>query len=504
MQNFYSNINFPSATYYATQVHTSPVHVQEAWLLSAAATLKKSLPPTSAKKSPHKSAKKIKELTPRQSGPRSQFSTALTAVNLFTENVESVVAEVVIEEVQVQESVVEIASMVDEIKSVVAEEIVSTVEEVKSVVDEVSPAQEEVESVQEEVEVVAPCGQQENVVESELVTVIPSVTSTDIIVESVVHVPTDESSQVEVEVEVLPVVESADATPLPLTRKRGKNSAVKSTVKKAVSSELSLPTEGLEVIVEVEEVSVAVVEKVVEVENVSVPNATAEQVQLEVQEQVQEIQVAAAVPTPRRTNRLKNSTPSVRAEDVGAKVTRSSMKITAQSGAVHSDICSSEPEIVQENPITAEVVVEVAEVQVEVEVASVAEVPTVPKGRGKRSNLVVSVGEVPSTLKRSRRGQPSDSDDALEIPVTEPSDPIISKEEVSECSAAVVPTPSRSAGRPTRSSKKAVQPVEICEAEEVQVPKKGRGRNAKNVLQAIELEVEEEEEEEALALLCDG
>ena len=525
-------------------MHTSPVQVQEAWLVSAAATLKKSLPPTSAKKSPFKSAKKIKELTPRQSGPRPQFSTALTAVNLFTEAAESVVAEVVIEEVQESvESDLEIMRVAEEITPAIQEEVVFAEKEVETVQEEVVFAEKEVETVQEEVvfakkevetvqeevvfaekevetvqeevetvsEVVAQCDQQDVpqqviVVESASVADIPS-TISDIITESSIQGPTAESLPIEVEVKILPAVEieSADSTPLPVTRKRGKNSAVKSTAKKAVSSALSLPAvEELEVIVE--EAPVAATEQVVEVE--IVPNdIPAEQVQVEVQ-------VIATAPTPRRTTRQKNATPIIRAEEVGIKVTRSSKKVAASTGAVLSDICSSETENVPENIVAIEIESEVPVVETQVEVAVVqieialAEVP-VAKGRGKRSNSIVTASavEIPSTLKRSRRGQPSESDDALEIPVTVPSDLIASAEKnVSECSAVALPTPSRSAGRPARSSKKVVQPVEICEVE-VPVPKgRGRGRG-KNVLQAIELEddvEDEEEEEEALALLCDG
>ena len=90
---------------------STPSKVQESWLLSAAATLQKSLPPTSGKKSPFKSAKKIRAPTPRQFRSK-EVTGACPSSSL------KAVCNEVVEEVAVVEEA-EVAVVVEEVEVVV-------------------------------------------------------------------------------------------------------------------------------------------------------------------------------------------------------------------------------------------------------------------------------------------------------------------------------------------------------------------------------------------------
>ena len=201
--------------------------MQESWLLSAAATLQKSLPPTSGKKSPFKSAKKIRAPTPRQSRskevadacPSSSLkavcndSASLPADVSQAEEVAVVVEEavVVVEEVAVvvKEAVVvveEVAEVVEEV-AVVVEEVAEVVEEVAKVVEEVAEVVEEAAMVVEEaavvVEEVAEVVEEVAVVVEEAVVVVQEI-EVEVVVEEVAVV--EEAAEVVIE-------KSSDPTP---------------------------------------------------------------------------------------------------------------------------------------------------------------------------------------------------------------------------------------------------------------------------------------------------
>ena len=150
-------------------------------MLSAAASLQKSLPPTSSKKSPFKSAKKIKVPTPRQSRSKEVSSTypdsllpavcdggASLPIDVPEQNVHTVedvdqmvntdivvveeVSEIAVKDVEVAVVVEEVAVVVEEV-AVMVEEVAVIVEEVAAEVEEVAVVVEEVADVVEEVAV---------------------------------------------------------------------------------------------------------------------------------------------------------------------------------------------------------------------------------------------------------------------------------------------------------------------------------------------------------------
>ena len=114
-------------------------------MLSAAATLQKSLPPTSGKKSPFKSAKKIRAPTPRQSRSKEVIAACPnSSLKAVCNDGASLPADV---------SQAEEVAVVDEEVAVVVEEAVVVVEEVAVVVEEVAVVVEEVAVVVEDAEV---------------------------------------------------------------------------------------------------------------------------------------------------------------------------------------------------------------------------------------------------------------------------------------------------------------------------------------------------------------
>ena len=165
-------------------------------MLSAAATLQKSLPPTSGKKSPFKSAKKIRAPTPRQSRSK-EVTGACPSSSL------KAVCNEVVEEVAVVEEA-EVAVVVEEVEVVV----VAVKAEVAVVVVEAEVAVE-AEVVAEEAEVVAV------VEEAEVAVVVEEVEVAVVAEEAEVEVVAEEAEVVAVVEEVAEVVveKSSDQTP---------------------------------------------------------------------------------------------------------------------------------------------------------------------------------------------------------------------------------------------------------------------------------------------------
>jgi hypothetical protein len=390
-------------------------------LLSAAATLQKSLPPTSGKKSPFKSAKKIRAPTPRQSRSKEVAdacpNSSLKAVCNDGASLPADVSQAEEVEVVVEEAVV------------VVEEVAVAVEEAVVVVEEVAVVVEEVAVVVEEVAVV----------------------------------------------EKAIVVEDAEVTAV---------------------EEVEVVVEEAKVAV-VEDAEVAVVEEVaVVVEEVAVVAAVIEEVAVVV-EKVAEVAIEkGSDPTPARSTRSKDHTPSISApsEDLTVKKTRSTRK-----GAALPPV--PEPSVA----VVAASTESVFDLENTAEKAAEPEMRTATKGRQKRGVAV----EIISTTKRSRRVQDAISAESSSV-VPDNIDFADQADEVREVAPAVAvdPTPIKSIGKVLRSSKKTPLVADVP-VEEVKVAGKGRGKGkaTKGVMQAIELEEAEEEEEEleeALALLCDG
>jgi hypothetical protein len=242
-------------------------------LLSAAATLQKSLPPTSGKKSPFKSAKKIRAPTPRQSRSKEVIGACPNS------SLKAVCNEVV-EKVGMVAEEAEVGVVAEEAEvGVVAEEVEVVVEEAVVVVEEVDVVVEEVEVVAEEAEVAV-------VIEGDVVVV--------------------------EEVEVVVVAEEAEVA--------------------ALVEEVAVVVEEVEVEVVAEEAEVAVVVEEFEVEVVAEEAEVAVVV-----EEVAEVAIEkSSDPTPARSTRSKVSTPSIPApsEDLTVKKTRSTRKGTALAPVV--------------------------------------------------------------------------------------------------------------------------------------------------------------------------
>ena len=473
---------------------STPPKVLESWLLSAAASLQKSLPPISAKKSPFKSAKKIKGLTPRQSKSKEvtrtcpNFSVSAVCdlvislpIDISREDV--LQAEDTVEEVEAAVVVVEEVAVEVEGASVKIEEAVALVEEAAVVMEKDVVVIDEVILVVEDAAVAVA----EDVVVIDEVTVVVEEVAVKV-EESVALVEEVKVEEIEVEVEEAIAQVEEDAV------------VVKKGV--VVIDEVTLVVE--EAVVFVEEVIVAVEEVAVEVEEVT---EMVEEVDVKVEEAVMVTKVMSekgAVPTPARSTRSKVSTPSIplQSEDLSVKKTRSTRKASAHA-PVPTPIAAAVA-VATESVFDLE---KVAESAAEGMITAEPEISTVTKGRQKRG----VTADVISTTKRARRGQASDPDNTMaESSSIVPNmiDFADQVEEVREDIPIVDPTPSRSTGKVLRSLKKTPLIPEVP-IEGEKVVRKGKGKATKGVKQAIELEEgdegeDEEEEEEALALLCDG
>jgi hypothetical protein len=460
-------------------------------MASAAASLKKSLPPTAAKKSPFKSAKKSKIPTPRQSRlslkPSEVFCTEDKASSVMSEDSVSCA-----EEVEVVEDAV-----VDTTSSAVEVVVLDTVTEDLSVAERIVP--EESAIIIEEV--------------SALVSVSLPVTASGTRIntpkravkakaaKSAVRVST--AQKVTVDVISCEVVESV----LPMEVSEVQLNVSESVVKETVCAQEIVSVECAPAVEEV--VSVECVPAVEEVVSVECAPAVEEVVSVECAPAVEEVvsvecvpavEIAVVDPTPARVTRSKISTPTAAVSVLLAVAAPRSSRRSCVTAAV----TKSEKVIVEQTeatfPVSFENEAPVSEQEAEVSLPEASAV----KGRGKRMSVAsTKPAEAPSAMKRSRRGQvevdtavalveSSNSKDISDLTAIEIVAPI-EEEPVS----VVKPTP-------LRSSRKAQPPVTVP-IEEIKSAPKAKGRLPRGVKQAIELEDEEEEEdEEALALLCDG
>jgi hypothetical protein len=496
-------------------------------MASAAASLKKSLPPTSAKKSPFKSAKKSKIPTPRQSRlslkPSEVFCTEDKASSVESEDsvssteevevvedaivdttssaVEVVVPDTVTEDLSVAERIVpeESAIIIEEVSALVSVSLPVTAsgtrintpkravkaKAAKSAV-RVSTAQKVTVDVisSEVVESVLPM----EVSEVQL-NVSESVVKETVCAQEIVSVECVPAVEEVVSVECVPAVEevaSVECVP---------------AVEEVVSVECAPAVEevvSVECVPAVEEVvSVECAPAVEEVVSVECAPAVEEVVSVEC---VPAVEIAVVDPTPARVTRSKISTPTAAVSVLLAVAAPRSSRRSCVTAAV----TKSEKVIVEQTEATFPVSFEnEAPVSEQEAVVSLPEASAV-KGRGKRMSVAsTKPAEAPSAMKRSRRGQvevdtavalveSSNSKDISDLTAIEIVAPI-EEEPVS----VVKPTP-------LRSSRKAQPPVTVP-IEEIKSAPKAKGRLPRGVKQAIELEDEEEEEdEEALALLCDG
>ena len=434
-------------------------------MASAAASLKKSLPPLSAKKSPFKSAKKAKVPTPRQSRLSIKPSEAVC-----TEEEPAMTSEE-----SASCAVINIAEQLVEVMDVAVDTTSSGVE---------------------------------------VVVVVPEAVAEDL---SVAQCVMPEESAIIIEEEAVPVPESV-ALPVPpcdvssSTPKRSvRSKAVKSAVKLASVQKVTVTAE-----VPVEEVvSVECVPAVEEVVSVECVPAVEEVVSVECVPAVEEVvsvqsvpvvEIALVVPTPARVTRSKISTPTVTVSAQGPAVVvaapRSSRRSCVATAATKSEMVVVE-QVEPTLPVSFENEENASEQAAEVSQPEASAV----KGRGKRMSVASTKPvEAPSAIKRSRRGQgieldsavvavteSSNSTDTTDVPAIEIASQNVSSEEPI---SVVKPTPARSSRK---------VPI-VVPVEEVKSAPRGRGRPPRGVKHAIELEdeEEEEEEEEALALLCDG
>ena len=494
---------------------STPPKVLESWLLSAAASLQKSLPPISAKKSPFKSAKKIKGLTPRQSKSKEvtrtcpNFSVSAVCdlvislpIDISREDV--LQAEDTVEEVEAAVVVVEEVAVEVEGASVKIEEAVALVEEAAVVMEKDVVVIDEVILVVEDAAVAVA----EDVVVIDEVTVVVEEVAVKV-EESVALVEEVKVEEIEVEVEEAIAQVEEDAVVV----KKGVVviDEVTLVVEEAVVFVEEVIVAVEEVAVEVEEVTEVVEEVAMKVEEVAVEveevTEMVEEVDVKVEEAVMVTKVMSekgAVPTPARSTRSKVSTPSIplQSEDLSVKKTRSTRKASAHA-PVPTPIAAAVA-VATESVFDLE---KVAESAAEGMITAEPEISTVTKGRQKRG----VTADVISTTKRARRGQASDPDNTMaESSSIVPNmiDFADQVEEVREDIPIVDPTPSRSTGKVLRSLKKTPLIPEVP-IEGEKVVRKGKGKATKGVKQAIELEEgdegeDEEEEEEALALLCDG
>jgi hypothetical protein len=459
-------------------------------MASAAASLKKSLPPTSAKKSPFKSAKKAKVPTPRQS-------------RLSLKPADSVSSECAVPETESEDSVpCAIVDIAEEVKDVALDTKSSVVEVVVS------------EAVTEDL-LVSECNEPEE---------------SAIIIEEVKADPLPVS---------LPVPPSGTRINTP--KRAVKARAAKSVVKVSIAQKVTVDIISAEVTESQVPVQVTVsesvaeetvcarvvatdvsvdclpdVEEMVSVECVSAVEASVECVpaveevaSVECVPAVEEVasvecapvvEIAVVDPTPARVTRSKISTPTVSAQGVLLAVAapRSSRRSCVTSAATKSEkVLVEQTEAIFSVSFENEVTVTEQEAEVSLPEASAV------KGRGKRMSVTsTKPAEAPSALKRSRRGQ-VELDSAV-VAVTESSNSTgVSDLPAIEIVATIEEDPVPLVKpTPARSSRKA-QPAVVVPVEEIKSAPKAKGKHPRGVKHAIELE-DEEEEEEALALLCDG
>ena len=504
---------------------TTPVKV-EAWLTSAAATLKKSLPLKSAHKSAQKSSNFKRQPTPRQSRlgqNKTPSKSDVTPVNLFQQESIDFAVTVPVAEI-VSDLVVEMnAEVVPEEQAavVVTETTASEIESVEEIAVIDSVMTSSAITTEEAIEVQEPTilAINEITVETEAVVV------NEVVPEVVVEV-------IETVVEVIKV-----ATPTPIRATRSRVAAVSNTHTASRSSSRIKNTVD---VTEIAAITLAMTEEVTE--EVAVAAAV---------EVVTIVSVPVTAPlsstTPSRSTRSRAATPAVLSV-VPTRSTRS------QATATPSKVVPQVDDVV-EVPVTVEavidVVVEVVEVSapeivlalpiIEVEVEAIT--PIIVLGKGKRSLSTNSqIAAIDVSAKRSRRSEKSEAvfradnlvPDMIVFACEEVPDMITFSDEVSipvpvvevvsvvaDVVCVAVPTPKKSSvkavqPRSTRkttelsSAKKATTAVAVCEvAVSVAVDEKkevrGRGRPSRAAVKAIEEKGEEEiEEEEALALLCDG
>ena len=513
---------------------TTPVKV-EAWLTSAAATLKKSLPLKSAHKSAQKSSNFKRQPTPRQSRlgqNKTPSKSDVTPVNLFQQESIDFAVTVPVAEI-VSDLVVEMnAEVVPEEQAavVVTETTASEIESVEEIAVIDSVMTSSAITTEEAIEVQEPTilAINEITVETEAVVV------NEVVPEVVVEV-------IETVVEVIKV-----ATPTPIRATRSRVAAVSNTHTASRSSSRIKNTVD---VTEIAAITLAMTEEVTE--EVAVAAAV---------EVVTIVSVPVTAPlsstTPSRSTRSRAATPAVLSV-VPTRSTRSQATATPSKVVPQVDdvvevpvtveavidvvvevVEVSAPEIVLALPI---IEVEVAPVVVEVEVEAIT--PIIVLGKGKRSLSTNSqIAAIDVSAKRSRRSEKSEAvfradnlvPDMIVFACEEVPDMITFSDEVSipvpvvevvsvvaDVVCVAVPTPKKSSvkavqPRSTRkttelsSAKKATTAVAVCEvAVSVAVDEKkevrGRGRPSRAAVKAIEEKGEEEiEEEEALALLCDG
>ena len=422
----------------------------ESWLASAAASLKKSLPPQSGKKTAPNSAKKIKVPTPRQSrmGSSTPSKSALSCVNLFndTSMIGNEVSNVIVSEAVVVEEDKKITVDDDFIKESQVETISVEEEKVISVEEE-----KVIEEEKEELFVAIRQEVKEIIVEE--AKEIESVTNTpvDVVTEEIILNKTESSlestetiseapleSMVEIEVEIVTnliqeaPLETKVATPARSTRSRvaAATSAVPIQSMTPVRVTRSRPPTPAPVL------------------------------------QVQEIVRTALSPVVVRSTRSR-ATPSKKVIDVSVKVAEVAI------AEISSDVTETIP-----NSVDIVAVTVVSEVFV-----------TTPIGRStsKRScSILATLSADVMVAKRSRREEKVEAvfipdeiiPDMIVFPSEEVPDMIVFHDIIAIETAEIVS-----------------ETVNVVE----EVKRRGRPSRAAKVV-----EVEVEEEEEALALLCDG
>jgi hypothetical protein len=508
-------------------------------MASAAASLKKSLPPTAAKKSPFKSAKKSKIPTPRQSRlslkPSEVFCTEDKASSVMSEDsvscaeevevvedavvdttssaVEVVVLDTVTEDLSVAERIVpeESAIIIEEVSALVSVSLPVTASGTRintpkrAVKAKAAKSAVRVSTAQKVTVDVISCEVVESVLPMEVsevqLNVSESVVKETVCAQEIVSVECVPAVEEVASVECAPAVEEVASVECAPAVEEVASVECAPAVEEVVSVECAPAVEevvSVECVPAVEEVvSVECAPAVEEVVSVECAPAVEEVVSVEC---VPAVEIAVVDPTPARVTRSKISTPTAAVSVLLAVAAPRSSRRSCVTAAV----TKSEKVIVEQTeatfPVSFENEAPVSEQEAEVSLPEASAV----KGRGKRMSVAsTKPAEAPSAMKRSRRGQvevdtavalveSSNSKDISDLTAIEIVAPI-EEEPVS----VVKPTP-------LRSSRKAQPPVTVP-IEEIKSAPKAKGRLPRGVKQAIELEDEEEEEdEEALALLCDG